>query len=100
MLVTITTQAIWYEKDWRTIYDDYKLYSLSELRDYLNQSDLFQYENEEDFYYYLPVSYKEYDNVEHQYEIVDFENQLHQKAISKSFKYRFQERVLPPLFFV
>ena len=98
MLVTLTTQAIWYEKDWRTIYDDYKLYSLSELRDYLNQPDIFKNENEEDFYYYLPVSYKEYDNVENQYEIVDFENQLHQKGIHKTFKYRFEERILPPLF--
>ena len=98
MLVTLTTQAIWYEKDWRTIYDVYKLYSLSELRDYLNQPDIFKNENEEDFYYYLPVSYKEYDNVENQYEIVDFENQLHQKGIHKTFKYRFEERILPPLF--
>ena len=98
MLVTITTQAIWYEKDQRTIYDDYKLYSLSELRDYLNQPDIFKNENEEDFYYYLPVSYKEYDNVEHQYNTEDFENQLAQQGIKKSYKYRFQERVLPPLF--
>ena len=98
MLVTLTTQAIWFEKDWRTIYDDNKLYSLSELRDYLNQPDIFINEREDDFYYYLPVSYKEYDNVEHQYEIVDFETSLTQQGIKKKQKYRFEERVLPPLF--
>ena len=98
MLVTITTQAIWYEKDWRTVYDDNKLFSLSELRGYLNQPDIFKNEKEKDFYYYLPVSYKEYDNVEHQYKIEDFEIPLHQKGIKKSSKYLFQERVLPPLF--
>ncbi|MCF6356938.1 MAG: TonB-dependent receptor [Draconibacterium sp.] len=98
MLVTLTTQAIWFEKDHRNIYDDYKLYSLSELRDYLSQPDLFKNEKEEDFYYYLPVSYKEYDNVEHEYTIADFENPLPQKAIKKTQKYRFAERTLPPLF--
>jgi outer membrane receptor for ferrienterochelin and colicin len=98
MLVTLTTQVIWYEKDHRNIYDDYKLYSLPELRDYLNQPDLFKYDKEEDFYYYLPISYKAYDNIEHQYEITDFENRLAQQAIKKTQKYRFAERTLPPLF--
>ncbi len=98
MLVTLTTQVIWQEKDWRNIYDNNKLYSLSELRYYLNQPDLFRNEKEEDFYYYLPVSYKGYDNVEHEYEVEDFENPLAQKAIKKTQKYRFGERILPPLF--
>ncbi|NOR76691.1 MAG: TonB-dependent receptor [Draconibacterium sp.] len=97
MLVTLTTQVIWYEKDWRIIYENNKLYSLSELRDYLNQPDIFVNDNEEDFYYYLPISYKEYDNIEHQYEIVDFENQLNQQTIKKKQKYLFDKRVLPPL---
>ncbi len=98
MLVTLTTQVIWFEKDHRNIYDENKLYSLTELRDYLNQPDLFKNEKEEDFYYYLPVSYKEYDNIEHEYTITDFENSLAQKAIRKTQKYRFGERTLPPLF--
>lgn len=98
MLVTLTTQAVWYERDWRKIYDDYKLYSLSELREYLGQPELFKYEKEEDFYYYLPVSYKNYDNVEHVYEIEDFNEPLAQQAIKKDQKYRYAERVLPPLY--
>ena len=98
MLVTLTTQVIWHEKDWRTIYNYNKLYTLPELRDYLNQPDIFINDNEEDFYYYLPISYKKYDNIEQQYEIVDFENQLNQQSIKKKQKYLFGERVLPPLF--
>lgn len=98
MLITLTTQAVWFEKDRRKIYDDYKLYALSELREYLNQPTLFSYEKEEDFYYYVPLSYKEYDNVEHQYKISDFESSLAQQGIKKAAKYRFDERVLPPLF--
>ncbi len=98
MLITLTTQAVWFEKDSRKIYDEYKLYGLTELRDYLNQPELFKNEKEEDFYYYLPVSYKEYDNVEHQYEIQDFESPLAQQSIKKDQRYRYAERVLPPLF--
>lgn len=98
MLLTLTMQIVWFEKDRRKIYDDYKLYALSELREYLNQPTLFSYEKEEDFYYYLPLSFKEYDNVEHNYEISDFESSLAQQGIKKTAKYRFEERVLPPLF--
>ncbi|RIJ45975.1 TonB-dependent receptor [Maribellus luteus] len=98
MLVTLTTQAIWYEKDWRKRYDDYQLYSLSDLRDYLGQPNLFQNEQEDEYYYYLPVSYRNYDDVEHPYLVADFQNTLAQQAIEKEKRYRFAARTLDPLF--
>lgn len=98
MLVTLTTQALWYEKNGRKMYDAYKLYSLSKLRDYLNQPELFSSEKENDFYYYLPVSYRNYDGIEHSYQISDFEEALAQQAIKKEQKYWHSTRKLSPLF--
>lgn len=98
MLISLTTQVVWFEKDRREIYPEKSLLlSLSELRDHLGNQNLFIKEKEDDFYYYLPVSYKFYDNVEHEYTVADFENTLHQQAIKKNPKYRFSERVLPAL---
>lgn len=98
MLVTLTTQAIWFEKNWRKTHDEYNLYSLNELREYLNQPELFSSEDEDDFYYYLPVSYRGYDGVEHTYQILDFEESLAQQAIKKDQRYRYSTRTLSPLF--
>ena len=98
MLVTLTTQMVWYEKDWRKTYNDYKMYSLSELREYLQLPNLFPYENEDDFYYYLPVCYKNYDNIEKVYNNSDFAENLAQQAIDKNYKYRFAALKLPPLY--
>lgn len=98
MLISITTQAVWFEKNWRDINDEYKLYSLSELRDFLHQPDLFSSELEDDFYYYLPISYRKYDGIEHSYQISDFEESLAQQAIKKNQKYRYSISKLPPLF--
>ncbi|OFX99422.1 MAG: hypothetical protein A2W89_12350 [Bacteroidetes bacterium GWE2_42_39] len=98
MIVSLTTQIVWYEKDWRKIYSDDKFYSLSELRNYLGNASLFSSEQEETYYYQLPVSYKMYDNIEHVYTPGDFAQSLHQLAIDKELKYRFGEKVLPTLF--
>lgn len=98
MLVTLTTQAVWFEKNWRNIIEEDNLYSLIELRDYLNQPTLFSSENEDDFYYYLPESYREYDGIEHSYQISDFEESLAQQTIKKDQKYRYSTRTLSPLF--
>uniref|UniRef100_UPI003217DAA7 TonB-dependent receptor n=1 Tax=uncultured Draconibacterium sp. TaxID=1573823 RepID=UPI003217DAA7 len=98
MLVTLTTQAVWFEKNWRNIVEKNNLYSLIELRDYLNQSELFSNEKEDDFYYYLPVSYRGYDGVENIYKISDFQESLAQQAIKKDQKYRYSKRTLSPLF--
>ena len=98
MVISLNMQVIWFEKDWRKIYPEKSLLlSLTELRDYLNIPDLFTYEEEDDFYYYLPVSYKYYDNIEYEYTIVDFEEDLNQQAIKKDLKYRYDKRVLPTL---
>jgi hypothetical protein len=98
ILVTLTTQVIWFEKNHRTIYNNNKLYSLTELRNYLNQPNLFKSDKEENFYYYLPVSYKNYNNNEHNYEPSDFENRIAQQAIKKWRKYLFPVSTLPPIF--
>ncbi|MFV0593307.1 MAG: TonB-dependent receptor [Draconibacterium sp.] len=98
MLVTLTAQAVWYEKDGRKRYDTYKLYSLTELRDYLGQPNLFSNEQEDEYYYYLPVSYRNYDETEHEYRVEDFQNTLALQAIDKEKRYRFESRTLDPLF--
>ena len=98
MIVSLTTQIIWYEKDWRKIYSDDKFYSLSELRSYLGNTNLFSAEQEGTYYYRLPVSYKMYDNVEHIYAPGDFAQSLHQLAIDKELNYRFGENSWPTLF--
>ncbi|WP_163323587.1 TonB-dependent receptor [Draconibacterium mangrovi] len=97
MLVTLTTQMIWYEKDRRKTYDEYKFYTLQELREYLDQPGLFSSHNEGNFYYYLPTAYRTYDDVEHEYSISDFENTLHQQAIDLNQQYRFEKLTLPSL---
>jgi hypothetical protein len=98
MLVSLNTQVIWFEKDQRKISSEIgELYTLSELRTYLGNPDLFVNESGDDFYYYLPVSYKFYDDVEHFYTTDDFQEPLHQLGIEKIFKYRFKEETLPVL---
>jgi outer membrane receptor for ferrienterochelin and colicin len=98
LLISLNTQVIWFEKDRRNLYPDIStLYNLSELRDYLGNPDLFINEKEDEYYYFLPVSYKFYDNVEHEYTVADFEDQLHQNAIEKLAKYRFAEETKPIL---
>ncbi len=98
MLISLNTQVIWFEKDRRKLYSDkHKLYNLSELRNYLGIVDLFTYENEDEFYYYLPESYKFYDNIEHEYTANDFNEPLHQMAIKKMAKFRFEEEIYPVL---
>ncbi|MCY1719155.1 TonB-dependent receptor [Prolixibacteraceae bacterium Z1-6] len=98
MLISLNTQVVWFQKDRRKFYPEtHKLYTLSELRDYLDNADLFSYENEDDFYYYIPVSYKGYDNIEHEYTIADFEEPLNQNAIEKIAAYRFAEETMPVL---
>jgi len=98
MLVTITGQTVWFEKNSRKFYEEYKLYGLNELRNTLNLPNLFSHEHDGEFYYYLPVSYKGYDEIEHDYKISDFTENLAQKAIRKQPSYRFTQRTLPPLF--
>jgi len=98
MIISLTTQIVWYENDWRKIYSEDKFYSLSELRNYLGNASLFSSESEETYYYRLPVSYKMYDNVEHVYVPSDFVEQLHQLGIDKEYKYRFGEKLMPKLF--
>lgn len=98
MIVSLTTQILWYEKDWRKIYSDDKFYSLSELRSYLGNSNLFSAEQEGTYNYRLPVSYKMYDNVEHLYTPADFTQSLHQLTIAKELKFRFGENNWPILF--
>lgn len=98
MLITLTAQAVWYEKDLRKRYDKYKLYTLNELRDYLEQPDLFTNEEEDEYYYYLPISYRNYNEVENEYRIEDFQNALALQAIDKEKRYRFSTRTLDPLF--
>lgn len=97
MLVTLTTQLVWYEKDWRKTYEDYKFYTLEELREYLDQPELFSSHNEDYFYYYLPTSYRSYDGIVHEYKPADFENTLHQKAIDLNRQTRFDPLTLSPL---
>ncbi|WP_319481113.1 TonB-dependent receptor [uncultured Draconibacterium sp.] len=97
MLVTLTTQMVWHEKDWRKTYNDYKFYTLQELREYLDQPELFSSHNENYFYYYLPTSYQTYDGIEHAYSINDFENTLHQQAIDLNQQYRFEALTMSPL---
>ncbi len=98
LLISLNTQVIWFQKDRREVYPDtYNLYSLSELRDYLSNQDLFINESENEYYYFLPVSYKFYDNVEYEYTIADFQEPLHQNAIEKISAYRFAEETLPVL---
>ena len=98
MLISLTTQAIWYEKDWRKNYSDNKFYTLAELRDYLGNQDIFSTDLEETYYYRVPESYVNYDGLKHEYSVNDFKESLHQMGIEKELKYRFNERVLPPLF--
>lgn len=98
MIVSLTTQIIWYEKDWRKIYSNDKFYSLSELRSYLGNPTLFSAELEGTYNYRLPVSYKMYDNVEHLYVPGDFTQSLHQLTIDKELNFRFGENTWPPLF--
>jgi len=98
MLVSLNTQILWFERDWRRIYSGNKLYTLSELRDYLGIPDLFSSDGEDDYYYYVPVSYKEYDNVEHLFATSDFESSLFQQSIEKTARYRFAKQTKPPLF--
>ncbi|WP_347841138.1 carboxypeptidase-like regulatory domain-containing protein [uncultured Draconibacterium sp.] len=97
MLVTLTTQVVWYEKDWRKTYDDYKFYTLAELRDYLEQPDLFSSHDEDYYYYYLPNSYNTYNGIEHEYTINDFQESIHQLAIDTERRYRFDPLTLSPL---
>lgn len=98
MLISLTTQVVWYEKDWRNIYSDNKFYTLTELRDYLGNPDLFSTDPEDTYYYRVPVSYAEYEGVAHTYSVNDFSESLHQMGIDKVLKYRFNDKVLPPLF--
>ncbi len=98
MLISLNTQVIWFEKDQRKISSATgKLYALGELREYLGIPNLFVNEKENGFYYYLPESYKFYDDVEHEYTVADFRDPLHQQAIEKLYQYRFMEEVLPVL---
>lgn len=70
MIVTLTTQVVWFEKNHREIYPwKSNLYTLTELREYLGIPDLFNTEREGDLYYYLPVSRKGYDDVEIPYTV-------------------------------
>lgn len=98
MLVSLNTQVIWFEKDQRILSSvTGELFSLSELRDYLEIPNLFATEDPKDFYYFLPLTYKFYDNEEKTYTREDFREPLHQLAIEKLYKYRFSEQVLPAL---
>jgi hypothetical protein len=99
MLASFSTQIIWFEKNRRTIYPwKSKLYQLDELREYLGIPGLFSNEKEGDFYYYLPVSHKGYDNAELPYSPSDFTDQLAQQGIKKLLSTWFPERTLPVLF--
>lgn len=98
MIVTLTTQVVWFEKNHREIYPwKSNLYTLTELREYLGIPDLFNTEREGDLYYYLPVSRKGYDDVEIPYTVEDFKEPLAQMGIDKMIATWFPERVMPPL---
>ncbi len=98
MLISLNTQVIWFEKDKRKLYPgQYNFYTLSKLRNYLENPQLFQDEKEENYYYFLPESYKFYDDIEHQYTIQDFEEPMHQNAIKKMPRFRFEEEIYPVL---
>jgi hypothetical protein len=98
MLISLTNQVIWYEKDWRKIYSGNKFYTLAELREYLGSPDIFSADKADTYYYRIPDSFKGYDGIEHGYTISDFTESLPQMGITKDLKYRFNEMVLPPLF--
>ena len=98
MLISLTTQVVWYEKDGRKIYPDDMFYTLSELREYLGTPTIFSMDAEDAYYYRLPVSYMQFDQVEHVYTPGDFASPLHQMGIDRVLKYRFKDRVLPALF--
>jgi len=99
MLVSLTAQFIWFEKNRREIYPwKNKLFSLNELRDYLSNPDLFSSDPTDGFFYYLPESHKGYDDVETAYAVADFADPLAQQAIKKTSALYFPQRILPPLF--
>ena len=97
MLVSLTTQVIWYTKDWRKIYSDNMFYTLSELRNYLGDPNLFGNDEDDYYYYRIPESFKEYDGIEHAYTKSDFSSSLNQLAIDKVMKYRFDELIMPAI---
>ncbi|NLX28307.1 MAG: TonB-dependent receptor [Bacteroidales bacterium] len=98
LLLSLTTQVIWFEKNRRVIYPSKApLYTLSELRTYLGIPDLFSTDTEGALYYFLPVSWKGYDNVERPYTRESFQDQLAQTGIEKLIATWFPERVMPPL---
>jgi hypothetical protein len=98
MLISLTTQVIWFEKNKRQLYPfKSKLFTLGELREYLQIPDLFSSEKEGDLYYQLPVAYKLYDNVEKSYAPGDFKDPMNQLGIKKQISTYFPERTLPPL---
>ncbi len=96
MIVTLTTQVIWFEKNRREIYPwKSNLFTLPELREYLGIPDLFSTDTEGALYYFLPESHKGYDNVEHPYSVEDFSDPLAQTGIEKLIATWFPERVMP-----
>lgn len=98
LLLSLTTQVIWFEKNRRVIYPwKSNLYTLTELREYLEIPDLFSTDTEGALYYFLPVSRKGYDDVEQPYTKESFRDQLAQTGIEKQIATWFPERVLPPL---
>jgi hypothetical protein len=99
MLVSLTTQFIWFEKNRREIYPwKSKLFGLEELRNYLNLPNLFTSDRTGDFYYYLPESHKGYDDKELTYAVADFADPLAQQGIKKIVARYFPQRIMPPLF--
>ena len=98
MLVTLTSQVVWYEKNRRKVYAGNNLYTLSGLREYLGNPEIFANDQEGDFYYQVPETYTRYDMIEHTYSVGDFSEPLHQNAISKNQGYEFNEMELPSLF--
>ncbi len=98
MIITLTTQVVWFEKNHREIYPwKGNLYTLSGLREYLGLPGLFSTEKEGDLYYYLPVSSKGYDDVEHPLTVGSFSDPLTQLGVKKLIATWFPERVMPPL---
>ncbi len=98
MLLTLTTQVIWFEKNMRKLYPwKTKLYTLSELRDYLQIPDLFKSEKEGDLYYQLPVSYIIAGEPEKEYSRNDFQDPMAQMGIKKQITTYFPLRTLPSL---
>ncbi len=98
LLLSLTTQVIWFEKNRRVIYPwKSNLYTLSEIREYLGIANLFSTDTEGALYYSLPVSTKGYDDVERPYTKESFNDQVTQTGIKKLIATWFPERVMPPL---